>query len=153
MTNEARSSKKDRFKIPVAVSLFLINKENNKVLLLRRAGTGWEDGKYGVPAGHIDGGESFVDALIREAKEEIGITLHAQDIRFAHASHTMSNAEYAYMYFVADTWEGTPTNKEPHKCDELRWASITDPPENTIPTIKNALIHYKNNVPYSQEGW
>lgn len=41
MTNDTRSNKKDRLKIPVAVSLFLIDKESDKVLPLRHAGTGW----------------------------------------------------------------------------------------------------------------
>lgn len=144
---------KSRFTIPVAVSLFLIDKNANSVLLLRRYNTGWEDGNYGVPAGHIDGGESFKDAIIREAKEEIGIDLKTEDIYFAHASHTMSNKEYAYMYFVAYTWKGTPQNKEPHKCNELRWAKLDALPDNVIPTIKNALQHFVQDTPYSQEGW
>jgi len=32
-------------------------------------------------AGHIDAGETFIDALLRETKEEIGLQLNAEDVK------------------------------------------------------------------------
>lgn len=52
-----------RFKLPVAVHLFLLR--NNRVLLRRRFNTGYEDGSYSVPAGHLDGGETIIQAAMR----------------------------------------------------------------------------------------
>ena len=61
----------ERIKLLVAVHLILI--ENNKILLQRRYNTGYEDGNYGFVSGHIDGGESVIHAMKREAMEEAGI--------------------------------------------------------------------------------
>jgi 8-oxo-dGTP pyrophosphatase MutT (NUDIX family) len=52
-----------RFKCPLAVHLFLIKDE--KVLLLRRFNTGYEDGNYSVIAGHLEGNENYLQAMIR----------------------------------------------------------------------------------------
>ena len=54
-----------RYTFISAVHLILINK--NKVLLLRRLNTGYEDGNYSLPAGHIDQAETATQAVIREA--------------------------------------------------------------------------------------
>ena len=62
-----------RFQVTVAVHLFLLR--GGEVLLLRRHNTGYEDGNYSVPAGHLDGEETVVQAAIRETREEIGIDL------------------------------------------------------------------------------
>ena len=49
-----------------------------KILILRESSdyiTGTQEGKYDFPGGRIDPGESLVDALVREAKEEAGLTI------------------------------------------------------------------------------
>ena len=76
---------KKRYSIICASYLLLMRGE--EVLLSRRFNTGYEDGKYSVPAGHVDEGESVADALIREAKEEIGIDIQKQDIVLSHVMH------------------------------------------------------------------
>ena len=54
----------ERFKIITAVHLILI--ENERVLLLRRYNTGYEDGNYSVPAGHVEEDEDVIKAMQRE---------------------------------------------------------------------------------------
>ena len=55
---------KERFKLIASVYAFFI--EDKEILLLRRFQTGYEDGKYGLVAGHVDGGESMRNAMARE---------------------------------------------------------------------------------------
>ena len=59
----------------------------NQILLLRRLNTGYRDGEYSVPAGHLDGNETVVAAAAREAEEEIGVRIEADDIRFSSVMH------------------------------------------------------------------
>ncbi len=64
---------RDYFTIIPAV--YLILEKDNKILLLRRYNTGYNDGLYSLPSGHVEDGEFPIDALIREAQEEIGIII------------------------------------------------------------------------------
>ena len=61
-----------------AVHIILIN--DNKILLQKRKGSKLWPGYYALPAGHIDEGETQYDALVREAKEELGIEINTNDI-------------------------------------------------------------------------
>ena len=54
--------KDDRYKVPVSVQLIL--KKDNNVLLLRRYNTGFADGHYALSAGHIEENEEIVEAMI-----------------------------------------------------------------------------------------
>ena len=80
-----------RHRYPVAVHLFFFQDE--RVLLLRRFNTGWQDGKYSVPAGHVEAGESVTAAAIREAGEELGVCLKPEMLEVIHVMHRKSNDE------------------------------------------------------------
>jgi len=131
--------------------------KDNKILLLRRFNTGYEDGKYSMVAGHVDPGESFIQCVVREAKEEAGIILRAEDLKMVHMMHRDSGMpednERIDVFFTTETWEGDIKNCEPHKCDDLSWFDLDDIPENTIPYIKRVIDNIKNKVGYSEYGW
>lgn len=147
--------KKERHKIIPASYLTLI--KNNKVLLLRRFNTGYEDGKYSMIAGHVDEGETFTECVIREAEEEAGIILKLENLKVFHVMHRDSlyskNNERIDIFFIAKSWDGKIENKEPNKCDDLSWFSLNNLPNNTIPYISFAIENYKNKVFYSEFGY
>ena len=88
--------------MPVAVHLFLI--KDGKILLLRRSNTGYEDGKYSVVAGHIDGDEDAKTAMIREVREEAGIEIARSNIKFAGVMHRKSENYISGVQFDVFGW-------------------------------------------------
>jgi 8-oxo-dGTP pyrophosphatase MutT (NUDIX family) len=144
---------KERFRPHVAVLLFLI--KDNQVLLQRRFKTGYADGWYSLISGHIDGNEQATNAMVREAKEEGGITIDPKNLHMVHIDHRISKdkKEYIDMFFTCSVWEGEPKIMEPHKHDDLSWFPIEKLPENTLPFVTNALKSYQNNIFYSEFGW
>jgi len=140
-----------RFTLPGAAHLILV--KDGKVLLLRRYQTGWMDGFYALPAGHIDGGETFSTAMLREAQEEIGVTIAPEDLEFVNMTHHNSDKEYVYVVFAADNWQGEPTNMEPEKCDDLAWFPIDELPENTTEGVQKAIKNFREGVHYDEMGW
>jgi 8-oxo-dGTP pyrophosphatase MutT (NUDIX family) len=145
-------SDKERFKPYAATYLVLI--KDGKVLLMQRANTGYQDGNYGLVSGHFDGGETAKQCIIREAKEEAGITVSPEDLEVVHIMHRYwPEREYFDVYLRAEKWSGEITNMEHNKCDGLRWFKIDDLPKNLIPELKFALENIKNNAPYGEFGW
>src|SRR3989344_4434572 len=145
------SKKKKRFTYIGSVYLILIH--NGQVLLSRRFNTGYEDGKYGLVAGHMDCNESPTTAMIREAREEVGLKLQARDLQMVHVIHRKKKDERIYFFFTAYKGKGEPINTEPNRCDELSWFLLSKLPENIIPFIRLALTHFKNKETYSEFGW
>jgi 8-oxo-dGTP pyrophosphatase MutT (NUDIX family) len=141
-----------RMAFPVAVHLFLM--KNNKILLLRRFNTGYEDGNYSVIAGHIDGGEDVFKSMIREAKEEAGIDILLSNLKIVQVMHRKKiDEERIDYFFVCDNWSGDIKIIEPDKCDEFLWVDINKLPDNAIDYIQAAISNYNSNISFSIFGW
>lgn len=136
------------------LAAFAILERDGKILLGRRFNTGYADGQYQMPSGHIEGGEYPADAAIREAKEEVGVDISLDDLEYVHTSYriTKDDKDYIDFFFKTSKWVGEPINKEPHRCDELIWAPIDDLPQNIVPIVKKVLGLIKEGVQFSQIG-
>ena len=142
---------KTRFKLIAAVYLMLVN--DKKILLSRRFNTGYEDGKWSLVAGHLDGDESVTSGMIREAKEEAGIVLSSENLQVVHVMHRKSDDERIDIFLTAKRWSGQPKICEPEKCGGLEWFPLTKLPADTIPYIREAIQNYQNNICFSEFGW
>lgn len=151
---------KNRFKNITSVHLYV--KWNGTLLLGRRCNTGYEDGKYSLPSGHLEDNESILDCAIREAKEELNIKIHKGDCSILHVMHRKAEDIRVDFFIRTRCWIGDIVNNEPDKCDDLDFFIIknyTLPqvipklPVNIIPYIKTAIDNIENNVLYSEFGW
>jgi ADP-ribose pyrophosphatase YjhB (NUDIX family) len=131
--------------IKVVPSVFVVIEKDNKFLLLRRAGTGYMDGWYDLPAGHLEDQEELKAGAARELYEEASLKVVPADLKLTHVyqNHTGEPPHYGYM-FVAKKWSGEPKIMEPEKCDDIGWFSIEAFPSKTLPYTKFALKNLNN---------
>jgi 8-oxo-dGTP diphosphatase len=147
---------KERFKIIPEVFLLLIQDE--KILLSRRFQTGYEDGNYGLPAGHGEYGETMREGTAREAAEEIGIIINPKDLEFAVTQHRWCQDKDNHharvgFYFIPKKFSGTPRNLEPDKCDDLQFFSLDTLPDNMVPHVREVITAYKAGENYNEFNW
>lgn len=140
-----------RSRFPATVHLFFFRGE--RVLIARRRNTGYRDGEYSVPAGHLDGGETVLAAGVREAAEEVGLRLAEGDLEFVGVMHRLEDDERVDFFVKVRAWSGEPINTEPEKCDDLRWASVTALPENMVPYVRRAIRNCLEGVVFDEFGW
>lgn len=140
--NEAGYQAKQRNKVVVAVYLILIDARDG-ILIARRCNTGYQDGNYNFPSGHVEEGESPFDALVREVNEELG-TVIAQELK--EKGPTLRHMQWRPkhdqtgdrldLYYEMQTVRSKEkvVNGEPEKCDDLRWNYTNQPfPDNLVP--------------------
>ena len=141
----------ERYKLISEVHHFLF--KDNQTLLLLRANTGYEDGNYSVIAGHLDPDETIKSAMIREAREEANIEINPDDLKMIHVMHRKSQQDRISFFFTTDKYSGIILNKEPDKCDDLKWFDLDNLPDNMVDYVKKALHCYQKNIIHSDYGF
>lgn len=121
---------------------YLFLEKDGQILVIRRFNTGYQDGSYSVPVGHVDTGKLPSEALIREANEEIGIELSPSDVELVHISYRPKHDDTdnrVDFFFRAKKWKGEVKNMEPEKCDDLKWVTFDNLPTNITTHVKDAI--------------
>lgn len=133
----------------------LLQRADDRILLLERANTGYADGQLCPPSGHLEANESVIDGAIREAHEEVGVVIRPNDITCVHVVHHRSPQGQGRIgiFFRTTQWSGEPTNCEPHKCAGLYWVNPDDLPANTVPYSAAAITQIQTGAHFSIDGW
>ncbi|MDD5769445.1 MAG: NUDIX domain-containing protein [Candidatus Gracilibacteria bacterium] len=129
----------------------IIKDENGNILFQKRQNTGFADGFYQLPSGHIEGEETYNEALIREMKEELGIDILEKNIKLVHISHRITKNDRVYfdIFFEITLYNGEITNTEPEKCSELKFLDYKN--ENLVINYnKLALENIEKGTAFSE---
>jgi len=90
------------------LTVLCLLRDGDRYLLQDRAKDDWKG--YTLPGGHVETGESFVDAVIREMKEETGLTIAQPRLcgvkQFPLRDGKCESGRYIVFLFVADEFSG-----------------------------------------------
>lgn len=134
--------------------VYLILIKDGRILLSRRFQTGYEDGKYSLVAGHVEGRETMREAMAREAREEASITIDPLSLKHLLTLHRWcGDHERLGCYFTIDEWGGEIANAEPDRCGDLSWFPLDVMPENVVPYVRAAIDCSLKGEKYHEFGW
>ncbi|GGM39380.1 NUDIX domain-containing protein [Promicromonospora citrea] len=138
-SDNARYDERDHERFALVPAAYLFLRREGQVLLQLRQGTGYRDGYWAcAAAGHVEEGESAVDAAVREAREELGVTVAPQDVQPLTVLHRGEPGGPAVeqrvdFMFEATRWSGTPAIQEPEKAADLAWFPFVALPTPLVP--------------------
>lgn len=144
-----------RHRIIIGVHLVIRDSRGHVLLGLRR-GTAFGDGRWHVPAGHLEEDESVHQCAVREAREELGIAIRPDRLSLLYTLHQRDPDDRhsrMQLFFGVDAHDGQIANREPDRCAELGWWSPAALPPNTIPYTAAALAAITAGTVYAETGW
>lgn len=147
------------FKTPSAVIVLLTKIINGKtqVLCQRRNHTEYAEGLFEFScSGKVESGESMKCAAVREAKEELGVDIKAEDLNFfclEHKREEQCDLVFYKAYFIVDKFSGEPKICESEKCSELKWFPLDSLPSDMIEENKTAAKILSGGGHYFEVGW
>jgi 8-oxo-dGTP diphosphatase len=108
--------------IGVGIGAVIIDPKGKIFLSKRGPKSQNEIGKWSMPGGTLEFGESFEQAIIREMQEEFGITVEIRDTLepFNHLIPE-EHQHWVALCFICKLKYGTPEIKEPDKSEQIGW--------------------------------
>lgn len=119
----------------------MLENANGEILLGHRVKSG-ETPSWCLPGGHVEPGESFEKAAVRELKEETGITDVADVRAFAAILDTGEKSVRVTVGVLGSTHDALPATAEPDVFDCWQWAGPHHPPTPLFPATAHLLARW-----------
>ena len=116
--------------------------QEGKVLLLLRKNPP-EAGSWSLPGGRVEFMERLEDAVVRELREELGITVEVESL-VCVVNHIVpdENAHWVAPAYRVRVVSGVPKNLEPEKTAAIEWFLMSNLPANLSSNARSALAAF-----------
>ena len=126
----------------VELTVLCLVEEGNKILLQNRVKKDWQG--YTLPGGHIEKDESFVDAVIREMKEETGLDIKNPKL-VGVKQFPIKYGRYVVFLYKTNEYSGTLVSSNEGKMEWIEYDKLKD--INTVDDFEELLkVMNSNNL-------
>jgi 8-oxo-dGTP diphosphatase len=129
---------------PTLVGCELFVRKGDSILLGLRKNI-YGAGTWALPGGHLEFGERLVDAVCREAKEELGADVSPGELELVSVVDDLqpqNNLHYVHMSFEIKEPAWEPCLMEPDECDGWRYFPLDKLPKEFFPPHKGIVENY-----------
>lgn len=137
--------------IGVGVGAILLNDQGEVFLSLRGPLAKNERGKWEIPGGAVNFGETLEEAIIRETYEEFGIRIKVKKLLDVN-DHILPEEKQHWVSpsYICEIIEGEPKIMEPGKTDRIGWFSLADAQKLPLAIVtKRDVEMLKKSISYS----
>ena len=106
----------------VELTVLCLIEDGDRILLQNRIKKDWRG--YALPGGHVEPGESFVDAVIREMKEESGLTILDPKL-VGVKQFPLKNGRYVVLLFKATQWFGDLISSDEGQMEWIKYGDLS----------------------------
>ena len=107
----------------------LLVRDGRVLLAHRSTAKQWYPNVWDLVGGHVEAGETPVDALRREVQEELGVTIGDVGDPIGRVSDLAApDGGLDITVWAVRTWTGEPANCAPEEHDDLRWYTRDEAP-------------------------
>ena len=118
----------------VELTVMCLIQDGNRILLQNRIKKDWQG--YTLPGGHVEPGESFVDAVIREMKEETGLDILKPRL-VGIKQFPIDDGRYIVLLFKTESFSGQVVSSDE---GEMKWVECDRLSEiNTVDDLDDLL--------------
>lgn len=130
--------------IGVGVGAMIFN-DQGEILLARRAQAAKNEcGCWECPGGGVEFGETMLQAVKREVREELDVEIKIEyQLRAIDHLIPAEGQHWVATPFVAKIASGVPKIIEPHKCDAIGWFSLGKLPKPLSIATQLNLVDYR----------
>jgi len=139
--------------IGVGVGAVILGQDNRVFLAKRGAEARNERHRWEFPGGSVEFNERLEDALVREVREEYGFEVVVERLLDV-VNHIIPDEHQHWVSptFLCRYQSGTPSIREPHKCEQIGWFELDRIPESDLTIAsKNSLESLRKGLHLSHE--
>ena len=108
--------------------------DGNKILLQNRVKEDWKG--YTLPGGHVEPGESFVDAVVREMKEETGLEIDNPRM-IGIKQFPIEGGSYIVLLFKTESFKGNVVSSDEGEMEWVEYDRLSE--VNTVNDLDELL--------------
>lgn len=107
----------------IELTVLCLIQDGTKILLQNRVKKDWQG--YTLPGGHVETGESFVDAVIREMKEETGLDIINPKLAGVK-QFPIDGGRYLVLLFKATEFSGEVISSDEGKMEWIEYSQLSE---------------------------
>ena len=109
----------------IIVVLVYIQNSDGKFLIQKRSKL--KDGKYATTGGHVKSGETSVEGILSEVREELGLELNPDDLVLYYGNHSAEQQVFWDDYYIKlDIDDISKLKLQEEEVESVKWATAEE---------------------------